>query len=261
MQPEVKIHTTVNGTRYALFTQPEIISDEIRKNNYWNVYNLEIADIVLSEVSNKRVVDVGAGLGGFTIPLAIKYIKKHIFDSFEPVPAINTQLNANALLNRLHNVRCHRIGVYDKNEVVEHPIFDLASTNHGGFSFLVDSYTNRSIPIPNEIDVSELRMLDDFRFGQVGLIKITVSGAELEVLRGAEKTINQNEQPALIVECWNDDWYNERKNSMLELIKQYGYKQVLVRRGYIFAFNNVDLSKRVEARMNEQVPGSRVVFK
>lgn len=261
MQPEVKIHTTANGTKYALFAQTEIISDEIRKNNYWNVYNLEIADIILSDVTDKRIIDIGSGLGAFTVPLAVKYLKKHIFDSFEPVPALNEQLNANVLLNRLYNVRCHRVGISDRNEIIDHPIFDLACTNHGGFSFVKESYVNRNIPIPNETDVSELRMLDDYRFGQVALIKMTVSGGELEVLRGAEKTIQQNEQPSLIVECWSDDWYSERKNSMLELIKQYGYKQVLLRRGYIFAFNNFDLFKRVETRMNEQVPGSRVIFK
>ena len=261
MQPDVKIYTTKNATKYALFAQPEIISDEIRKNDFWNVYNLEIADIILSDVSNKRVIDIGSGLGAFTIPLAMKYIGKHIFDSFEPVPAINGQLNANVLLNRLHNVRCHRIGISDKNMIIDHPIFDLSSRNHGAFSFLKESYINRKIPIPNETDVSEIRMLDDFRFGQVALIKITVSGEELEVLRGAEKTIDQNQHPALIIECWGEEWYTERKNLMLETIKQYGYKQVLLRRGYIFAFNNFDLTKRVEMRMNEQVPGSRVLFK
>ena len=181
MQPEVKVHVTRNGTQYALFAQTEIISDEIRRNQYWNTYNLEIADIVLSENKGNRVIDVGSGLGGFTVPLAIKYMKSHIFEAFEPVPAINQQLNANALLNRLYNVRCYRFGVADRNEVIDHAIFDLAAVNHGAFSFLIDSYTNRNIPVPNEIDVYELRTLDDFRFGNVALVKITVSGIFLFV--------------------------------------------------------------------------------
>lgn len=260
MQPEVKIFITRNGTQYALFAQPEIISDEIRRNNYWNIYNLEVAEIILNETSDKRVVDIGSGMGSFTIPLAMKF-KSHIFDAFEPVPAINEQLNANVLLNRLHNVRCHRIGVADRNEVVDHAIFDLAAVNHGAFSFLVDSYTNRNIPIPNEVDVYELRTLDDYRFGNVGLIKITVSGMELEVLKGAQKIIENNQNPPLMVECWSDDWYKERREAMIELIKQAGYKQVLLRRNFIFAFNDVNLLKKVENRINEQVPGSKVMFK
>lgn len=260
MQPEVKIFTTRNGTQYALFAQPEIISDEIRKNNYWNIYNLEIAEIVLNEIADKRVIDIGAGLGSFTIPLASKF-KNHIFDSFEPVPAINEQLNANVLLNQLSNVRCHRVGVADKNEMVDHPIFDLAAVNHGAFSFLVESYTNRNIPIPNEVDVYELRSLDSYRFANVGLIKITVSGMELEVLKGALSIIEHNNNPPLMIECWSDDWYKERKEQMIEIVKQSGYKQVVLRRNFIFAFNDINLTKKVEQRINEQVPGSKVVFK
>lgn len=260
MQPEIKIHTTRNGTQYALFAQPEIISDEIRKNTYWNIYNLEVAEIILNETEDKRVIDIGAGIGSFTIPLAIKF-KKHIFDSFEPVPAINEQLNANVLLNRLSNVRCHRIGVADKNEMVDHAIFDLAAVNHGAFSFLIESYTNRNIPIPNEVDVYELRSLDSYRFGNVGFIKITVSGMELEVLRGSIKIIENNSTPPLMVECWGDDWYKERKEAMLQIIKDCGYKQVMLRRNFIFAFNDINMFKKVEQRINEQIPGSKVVFK
>lgn len=261
MQPEVKIYTTRNGTQYALFAQPEIISDEIRKNQYWNIYNLEVADIILNECKNKRVIDIGSGLGAFTVPLAIKYHNQHIFESFEPVPAINEQLNANVLLNRLDNVHCHRIGVADRNEVVDHAIFDLAAVNHGAFSFLIDSYVNRNIPIPNEVDVYELRTLDDYRFGNVGLIKITASGLELEILTGAKKIIENNQMPPLMVECWSDEWYKERKEAIIEIIKDCGYKQVLLRRNFIFAFNDINLFKKVEQRINEQLPGSRVVFK
>lgn len=261
MQPDVKIYTTRNGTQYALFNQPEIISDEIRRNQFWNTYNLEVADIILGESKGKRVIDIGAGLGSFTVPLAIKYLKQHIFEAFEPVPALNEQLNANVLLNKLHNARCYRFGIADRNEIVDHAIFDLAATNHGAFSFLNESYVNRNIPIPNEVDVYELRTLDDFRFGNVGLIKITVSGMELEVLKGAQKIIEHNETPPLMVECWGDEWYKERKEAILELIKEYGYKQVLLRRNFIFALNDVNLSKKVEQRINEQVPGSMVMFK
>jgi hypothetical protein len=75
MQPEVKVHVTRNGTQYALFAQTEIISDEIRRNQYWNTYNLEIADIVLSENKGNRVIDVGAGLGGdYTMFVAIDLV-------------------------------------------------------------------------------------------------------------------------------------------------------------------------------------------
>jgi len=263
MLPEIKIHTTMKGTRYALFAQQEIISDEIRKTGYWNVYNLEIADIILQRnrgKKNLRVLDVGAGQGSFTIPLAEKY-NNYLFDSFEPVPALNSQLNTNVLLNRLYNVRCHRNGLSDKTEIIDHFIFDLSSINHGSFALFTDSYVKRGIPIPNEVDVYDLRRLDDYRFGQVELIKITVSGMELEVLRGAVKTIEQNKNPPLMIECWNADWYADRKKEMLDLVKQYGYKQILLRRDFIFALNDFDLMKAIEKRINEQIPGTLVMFK
>lgn len=261
MLPEVKIHTTANGTRYALFAQQEVISDEIRRNNFWNVYNLEIADIVLQEKKNKRVIDVGAGLGSFTIPLAIKYNENHIFDSFEPVPGLCAQLNANGLLNKLDNIRCHRNGIGAENNIIDHPIFDFSATNHGSFSFLPEAYSERKIPVPNQVDVYEIRKLDDYRFASVGLIKITASGMELEVIQGARETIIQNECPPLIVESWGSEWYKSRKESVHSLIKEYGYMQIINRRDYLFAFKDVELSKKVVERLDSQLPGTRVIFK
>jgi hypothetical protein len=64
-----------------------------------------------------------------------------------------------------------------------------------------------------------------------------------------------------MIESWNVDWNKDRQSEVLELIKKYGYKQVISRRDFIFAFNNENLCKKVEARLNEQRPGSLVVFK
>lgn len=261
MLPEIKIHTTMSGVRYALFAQKEIISDEIRKNNHWAVYNLEVADIVLSQKRNLRVIDVGSGLGGFTIPLAIKYLDNHIFDAFEPVPAINSQLNANALLNRLDNVRCHRVALADKNEDRDSFIFDLSAENHGAFSISRESYINRGMPIPNESDVFEVRTLDRYRFAKVGLIKITVSGTELDVLLGADETILQNNLPPLMIESWDVEWNLEQRTKVIELLNKYGYPKIIEKRNFIFALNDFELVQKVQDRLDKQVPGSLVVFK
>jgi FkbM family methyltransferase len=261
MLPEIKIHTTMTGIRYALFAQKEIISDEIRKNNHWAVYNLEIADIVLSQKKNLRVIDVGSGFGAFTVPLAIKYLDNHIFDAFEPVPAINSQLNANILLNMLDNVRSHRVAIGDKNEDIDSFIFDLSSTNHGAFSISRESYINRGIPIPNESDIFEVRTLDRYRFGKVGLIKITVSGTELDVLVGAEQTIAQNNLPPLMIESWDAEWNLERRSKVLELLTKFGYPKIIEKRNFIFALNDFELVQKVQDRLDKQLPGSLVVFK
>ena len=69
---------------------------------------------------------------------------------------------------------------------------------------------------------------------KIDLIKIDVEGAEVEVLKGAKKTIIKN-TPTIVIESFN------RKNEIDEFLNPLGYLKTLsIREGedYVYQFIN-----------------------
>lgn len=237
MLPELRIYTTPQDVKYILFEQPEVISDEIRKNGTWNQPGLELCSKVLAKSSGGRVIDIGAGVGTFSIPLAIKHSGKFIFSAFEPLNVINQQLNANILLNNLDNVRAYPFGLCEKNTLVDAPVLDVhSSSNHGSYSFDVKTNAARGMPNGENNEVYEFRSLDSFRFANVKLVKVSAPGMELKVLQGALETLAQSNWPPVLFEAWTMDWYKEERAKVLDLFASRGYEHYVMLGEHIMAF-------------------------
>jgi FkbM family methyltransferase len=65
--------------------------------------------------------------------------------------------------------------------------------------------------------------LDDFDLGHVGLIKIDAEGSELNVLRGAQRTIAMY-RPRLLLEAWLHNWYADQRLELIKFVESLGYK-------------------------------------
>lgn len=251
MLPPVTLYTNNNDIKYALFEVNEVISDEIRKNGCWNYPALEIADKVLASApSGSRVIDVGAGLGSFSIPLAIKYANKHIFSSFEPIHPLFLQLCTNTLLNNLSNIKTYNVALSNFNDVVDAPILEVDTCgNHGSYSFNMDINKLRNMSPSLITDVYEFRSLDSYRFANVGLIKLSAPGMELDVLNGANDTVSNNNHPPIVFEAWSNDWYKYQKEAILEFFKKHAYEHYCFMGEHIMAF-------KTYSQWNDWVNGS-----
>ena len=251
MLPPVTLYTNNNDIKYALFEVNEVISDEIRNNGCWNYPALEISDKVLASApSGSRVIDVGAGLGSFSIPLAIKYENKHIFSSFEPIHPLFLQLCTNTLLNNLSNIKTYNVALSNFNDVVDAPILEVDKCgNHGSYSFINDINKLRNMAPSQITDVYEFRSLDSYRFANVGLIKISAPGMELDVLNGANDTVSNNNHPPIIFEAWSNDWYKYQKEAILEFFKKHAYEHYCFMGEHIMAF-------KTYSQWNDWVNGS-----
>lgn len=237
MLPQLRIYTTPEDIKYILFEQPEVISDEIRNRGVWNEPGLDLVSKVLSKSPNGRVIDIGAGIGTFSIPLAVKHGERFIFSAFEPLNVINQQLNANILLNNIENIRAYPFGLCEKNTLVDAPVLDVhSSSNHGSYSFDIKTNVARGMPNSGTNEVYEFRTLDSFRFANVKLLKVSAPGMEFRVLQGAAETLAQSNWPPVLFEAWSMDWYKEERAKVLDFFASRGYEHYVMLGEHIMAF-------------------------
>ena len=219
-----EIHLATDGDlNYALFKHSDIVSNHVRTGGY----EKELQDLsaeLLAGHTDGIVLDVGANLGSYVVPLAKQH--PHLqFEAFEPQRVIYYQLCSNIFLNRLSNVYAHQAGVSNEQRVTSYVLPNYAEeTNIGAFSIDFDTrakdyevktegFTERMTIIP----------LDVMQYEKVRLIKIDVEGHELAVLHGAQHTLRENDYPPIIFEAWT--WkFPEKRQAVFEYLEGLGYE-------------------------------------
>lgn len=212
------------GHQYLVFKGNDLISNAVKQQGY------EIEVFALSQALLKRhtdgvVLDIGANMGTFSIPLA-KANPHMTFHAFEPQRIIYYQLCANTFVNGLDNLHCHNFGLSNKAKRFEIVVPDYAhETNIGAFS--IDKEVRENEYEVKTEGVKETMVtfpLDDGRHQNVRLIKVDVEGHELEVIKGAIDTIKGNNYPPIIFEAWNwKPWFEPKRKQLFEYLQDHGY--------------------------------------
>jgi FkbM family methyltransferase len=207
---------------YLLFSTSDLISNTLFKTGKWEAHLLDITNFFISEIENPLILDIGANLGAYSIPLAKSLQNKGgKIIAFEPQRIVFYQLCANVILNRLENYYAINSAVGKSNGEIEMPEIDYENNaNIGAFS-IEKKYRefqgvegsmkkfNTKVPLIN---------LDSFDIEKSpALIKIDVEGYEANVLKGMKKILNY--KPTIFFECI------EKNSAKLveEILFSYGY--------------------------------------
>jgi FkbM family methyltransferase len=138
-------------------------------------------------------IDVGANEGIFSRFLAKRFKIVHAIEANpEVIPALQYDLPANVMI--------HLFAAWDKNELVRFTKF--ASSGHSSAYF-----KNEGLATGPPIDFVDWPgiPLDGLELnGWVNFIKIDVEGAEVQVVRGAERIIREH-RPILVIEVHAKD--------------------------------------------------------
>lgn len=219
----------VNGkdAQYLVFKGNDLISNSLRINGTYEPELLEVAKRIMNRHKSGLVLDIGANIGTFCIPLA-KAFPDFTFRAFEPQRIINYQLGANVIINGLRNVYVDPLALSHSNWAERLVVPDYATeTNIGAFS--VDQevrekeYECATQGWYEEIMAGALDSLgiEDF----IPLIKLDVEGHELDVLEGGIRTIQDNQFPPIIFEAWTwKPWYQEKRKELFEWLEDWGYE-------------------------------------
>ena len=162
------------------------------------------------------VVDVGAHIGTHAVPVSRMVGPWGRVYAFEPQRKLYRELHHNLAVNGITNVIPLRYALGEgKPRIVE--MNPAVIGNEGGTG------------IGSGGDHVELRTLDSFGFRNVSVIKIDVEGHENSMLRGAAKTIRENE-PAILIEIVGGSAYDtaspairSRIRGTWNLLEELGY--------------------------------------
>jgi FkbM family methyltransferase len=215
----------VDGTQFLVFKGRDLISNHLKKELYENDIHQLCLKLLINEDPGV-VLDIGANLGTFCVPLA-KKITKHKYHAFEPQRIIYYQLCANVFINSLGNVYTYEAGLSNQEADVELEVPDYtAETNIGAFSIDKEVRENEyECQTSGGKEKMILMTLDSVGFENVRLIKIDVEGHELEVLQSGIETIKRNNYPPIIFEAWTwKPWYQEKRTALFEYLKSHGYE-------------------------------------
>ena len=187
----------------------------------------ELLEMFLGEINPGDIVfDIGANIGLYTLPAAIKLRGTGVVYAFEPVPLWFQRLRENIHLNRLSsmsNVFTYNVGFSDKNEMCN---LVMKEVQGSGMGSITANYPNQLGKDKTVVIPVQLFRGDDFLLEKgipgPNVVKIDVEGAELAVLQGLEKSLQYSGCRFILCEV-HPALLTDPHGEVQNLLKKYGF--------------------------------------
>ena len=208
-----------NGLELRYIT--EIPGAGIEPCIYRGEYEPEITQLLLGQLhDNSTFIDIGANIGWFSLHAAHHYSSINIH-AFEPGAFAYKNIDKNITRNQFkQQIQLNQLVVSDRcgNE-----IFSTQQLGHP-LNHIIRPDTRSSTEGEEVAAITLDQYVMQNRIKQVELIKCDVEGAEMLVLKGAEKLL-KSQQPKLLLEV-NPLWTNRfdyQPEQLWVLLKDFGY--------------------------------------
>ena len=205
-------------------------SDDVQSGLYWfgSKDMWETKHLMRVAADGAVFFDIGANFGYYSVFLgAKKHCKVH---AFEPNPSVCQRLIKNVELNRLDNVKVHRLGLSDQRRTA-----GLSVRGH-----------NSGLTQVTEGNEIELSTLDEFcaehDIQQIDLMKIDVEGHEDRVIRGGLDTLRKF-RPTILLELNPITLSAQGSNidRVVDPLSELGYQLYAIRRNKIETVSKVTI--------------------
>lgn len=222
-------HIQTDDMSYLVMGGQDMISQTLFKFGAWDLNSVKLARLFLNDIPAPIVLDIGANLGTFALPVA-----KHIASSggqvicYEPQRIVYYQLCGNIVLNRIDNCIAMNQAVGDQNATLKIPEIEYSSNRNIGAFSLHEKYRKLHGIEPSmkqSHHTVQMVCLDQVNLpARVHLIKLDVEGFEYPVIKGAQTFLKSHQFPPIMFEAWSFDWFQEEKKSLFDLIEKNGYQ-------------------------------------
>lgn len=161
------------------------------------------------------VLDIGANVGDWTMPMALRVGPSGRVLAFEPVPYLAETITKTARINRHDWVEVHNLALSAEEGKAE---FSVEKGNSGGSRLGRTEGDFYVIPVATRRLDSLLDERPDIT--HIDLIKIDVEGHELEVLSGAQRTLARF-RPPLVLESGAES--DTQRKAQADLLVELDY--------------------------------------
>lgn len=237
-QGDILNHQTPDGIKYLLFNN-DIISNEIIATGFFEKYVIDAASDILSTITDGIILDIGANIGSFSLPLAKQYPNLKFY-CFEPLIKVYENLQSNILINNFNNIQSFNFALGNENILNFCKImpYDCGNIGANSLKFYLNEFRSGSLNYITEL--IEFKTIDSMNFSNIKFIKIDVEGFEYEVISGAIETIKQCNYPPIMFECWTLNWYKDERDKILSFLKKIGYNFNYTLLENVISFKNED---------------------
>lgn len=171
---------------------------ELLEHGEFDVGDIEAIYDLIQKTEGFVALDIGANIGVMTLALS-RYLRgwgKVI--SFEPQERIFYALAGNIAINNCWNAHAVHAAVSDKPGTIMVPRLDYRKSASYGSLELRKVSTESIGQQPDGFYQVNTVSVDSMNFNRVDFMKIDVEGMELDVLAGAEKTIEKFHPPIFV---------------------------------------------------------------
>lgn len=251
MLPEVEIVKGIYGD-FLCFRTSDLISNAIRRCGVWGEKEIGIALLASENQANPLILDIGANLGAFSIPVAKKLAQAGaIVHAFEAQRVVFQQLCANVILNRLDNVVTHHVALGAQPGVIRVPKIDYQKTENIGAVSLIPEIREVTPVAYSATESEDVAMTTVDALGVKGactFIKIDVEGFESEVIKGMRGFVEEQSFPPILFEEWGARQFAGTAGAIVEARKAE-VRSMLTAIGYAFvAMGTEVLAQHPKAR-------------
>ncbi|HEX5393901.1 MAG TPA: FkbM family methyltransferase [Rhodocyclaceae bacterium] len=242
---------------YLTFSTQDTITQVLYLEGSWAGLLQKIGETFCSDVDAPLILDIGANMGAFAIPIAKNMADRGgLIYAFEPQRIVYYQLCGNVFLNRLDNIYAFNMALGNTDTSIEIPAIDYsASQNIGAFSLDLDfRKTLNAVTVKEGTPRYEvpLQQLDNVSLPKAPtLIKIDVEGLEIQVLQGAAQLLKASNFPPLLLEAWKGEWFKEQREMLIHYLHEIGYT-IMCELGEEIIAQNPSHHRRFALELNQQ---------
>lgn len=189
-------HYSVNNCKHGKFILNDYDMDISKHMSLYGEWAEQELQMFMSIVKQGDIViDAGANIGAFTVPLARLVGRTGHVHAFEPQKIINQRLNANIVLNELENVDVYLAALGNSSGKIMVPMLNYTTSSNFGALSLTKPIENQSERWAYEVPLITLDSLNFYNpytnEDCPSFIKMDVEMMEKYVLQGGAALIHR----------------------------------------------------------------------